>query len=299
MAAALPALSERRAARLLSEAVAKIEPEARLRRLLAARPEHHPRYAAEQERAIALARLRRADTKCLELGSSSLLSPSKVSQSDQADELEQRLKLIEGKVTDVRILQLEGKVDSLTSPRLPAVAVGHVVEAGPKPRGGGHAMPLLAKRGAAPAPPRPPVAPPPPLAASPRRRPDADTRSGVDAAAAVRQPAPPRRGTARAPPQESPRARTSGGAPTAQRAPRPPRRDEASGGGGSGSGGCGGGGAGGGGEGGGGGSGGGGEGLQLQDGWRQEVGADGAVRFVHDGTAEAWGCREVPSPLHL
>ena len=37
----------RRATRLLSKAVGSMEPEARLRRLLAARPEHHPRHAAE------------------------------------------------------------------------------------------------------------------------------------------------------------------------------------------------------------------------------------------------------------
>ena len=70
---AVPPLAERRAARLLSEAVSLIDPEVRLRRLLAAKPEQHPRYAAEQERAVALAKLRRADERCLVLGSSSVL----------------------------------------------------------------------------------------------------------------------------------------------------------------------------------------------------------------------------------
>ena len=76
MALSVPAvtpLAERRAARLLSEAVSLIDPEVRLRRLLAAKPEQHPRYAAEQERAVALAKLRRADERCLVLGSSSVL----------------------------------------------------------------------------------------------------------------------------------------------------------------------------------------------------------------------------------
>jgi hypothetical protein len=75
MALTVP-LAERRASRLLSEAVSLIDPEARLRRLLAAKPEQHPRYAAEQERAVALAKLRRADERCLVLGSSSVLPPA-------------------------------------------------------------------------------------------------------------------------------------------------------------------------------------------------------------------------------
>ena len=75
----------RRAQRLLSAAVASIEPELRLRRLLAARPEHHPRHAAEQERAVALARLRRADESCVKLGSRVTLLPPSPTATLKAD----------------------------------------------------------------------------------------------------------------------------------------------------------------------------------------------------------------------
>ena len=169
MALSVPAapLAERRASRLLSEAVSLIDPEARLRRLLAAKPEQHPRYAAEQERAVALAKLRRADERCLVLGSSSVLPPA-----DPAA------------VTKVAVGQI---VTPGSSPPAAATIARGAMPALPVRGGGGGRG--NAGGGVARASPRPPVAHPPPLAAPLRRRPEG--RTSTRPAPTPRLPPPP------------------------------------------------------------------------------------------------------------
>ena len=210
MALPVPAapLAERRANRLLSEAVSLIDPEARLRRLLAAKPEQHPRYAAEQERAVALAKLRRADERCLVLGSSSVLPPT-----DPAA------------VTKVAVGQI---VTPGSSPPAAATIARGAMPAlpvrgggGGRGTGGGGSRGSGGGSGVARASPRPPVAAPPPLAAPPRRRPE--VRTSTRPAPTPRLPPPPS-----SQPLSARRAGTgagtaAGGGPTRAQQPELPR----------------------------------------------------------------------------
>ena len=185
MALSVPAapLAERRASRLLSEAVSLIDPEARLRRLLAAKPEQHPRYAAEQERAVALAKLRRADERCLVLGSSSVLPPA-----DPAAVTKVAVGQI---VTPGSSPPAAATIARGAMPALPVRGGGGGGRGGGSGSGGGRGggSGSGGGRGVARASPRPPVAHPPPLAAPLRRRPE--VRTSTRPAPTPRLPPPP------------------------------------------------------------------------------------------------------------
>ena len=111
---------------------------------------------------MALAKLRRADERCLVLGSSSVLPAA-----DPAAVTKVAVGQI---VTPAPPPPAATTIARGAMPALPARGGG-----GRRGTGGGRGTGTGGGRGVARASPRPPVAPPPPLAAPPRRRPDART----------------------------------------------------------------------------------------------------------------------------